>query len=137
MTACRCSTTRCPRSFSKRSRRWGSGRGRRSTSRGARSARGGGRRADGLHAQSHSFLTRRDPQRHDPWSCVPACLIMARPERRASRMEYTEFQKAEFREAYAARRTRQIVFIVAFIVLMVPLAIAADRVKGLSVLLIV
>jgi hypothetical protein len=52
-------------------------------------------------------------------------------------MEYTELQKAEFREAYAARRTRQLVFTVVFIVLIVPVAIASDRVKGLPILLFI
>ena len=52
-------------------------------------------------------------------------------------MEYTETQKAEFRELFAARRTRQIVFTVVFIALLAPVAIASEKVRGLVVLMIV
>lgn len=51
-------------------------------------------------------------------------------------MEYTETQKAQFMESYAARRARQIAISIALIILMLPLAIVGDRVPALSIIMV-
>ncbi len=51
-------------------------------------------------------------------------------------MDYTESQKVEFKDQYAERRKRQIGFSIVFVLVLLPIAIASERVSWFPFLMI-